>query len=470
VTWRDAVDGAQAFLIVYFAAINLAYLALNALSALELRKRLEERLLGLLPRAYSPYELPVSIIVPAYNEAATICTSVRSMLQLEYPELEVIVINDGSADATLHELSREFELAPFPEAYRRRLRSAPVRGVYRSARFPNLRVIDKENGGRKADAANAGINAARYPLVCVVDADTVLERSSLRRAAAPFLHQPETIAVGGTVRIANGCEVRDGFLEAVGLPARMLPLFQVMEYMRGFLFGRLGWAALNAVPIVSGAFGLFRREAVVAAGGYNTQTLGEDMELVLRLHRLHRLGRRRYAIAFPPDPVCWTEAPESLGMLRSQRTRWQRGLGESLWLNRAVICHPRGGALGWLALPYIIAFEWAAPLIEVLGYVVMTAAFLLGMVAGEAFWTFMLLAISAGMLVSMSALFLEEMSLHMYKRPQELAALIAVALIENFGYRQLTALWRVQGMWQSAIGASARWGTMTRVANWQKSD
>ena len=469
-TWRDAVDAAQAFLIVYFAAINLAYLALNALSALELRKRLEERLLGLLPRAYSPYELPVSIVVPAYNEAATICTSVRSMLQLEYPELEVIVVNDGSADATLQALSREFELAPFPEAYRRRLPSEPVRGVYRSARFPNLRVIDKENGGRKADAANAGINAARYPLVCIVDADTVLERSSLRRAAAPFLHQPETIAVGGTVRIANGCEVRDGFLEAVGLPARMLPLFQVVEYLRGFLFGRLGWAALNAVPIISGAFGLFRREAVVAAGGYNTQTLGEDMELVLRLHRLHRLGRRRYAIAFPPDPICWTEAPESLGMLRNQRTRWQRGLGESLWLNRALICHPRGGALGWLALPYMIAFEWAAPLIEVAGYVVMTAAFLLGMVAGEAFWTFMLLAISAGMLVSMSALFLEEISLHMYKHPQQLAALIAVALIENFGYRQLTALWRVQGLWQTATGASARWGTMTRVANWQRND
>ena len=469
-TWRDAVDAAQAFLIAYFAAINLGYLALNALSAFELRKRLEERLLGLLPRAYSPYELPVSIVVPAYNEAATICTSVRSMLQLEYPELEVIVVNDGSADATLQELSREFELAPFPEAYRRRLPSAPVRGVYRSARFPNLRVIDKENGGRKADAANAGINAARYPLVCIVDADTVLERSSLRRAAAPFLHQPETIAVGGTVRIANGCEVRDGFLEAVGLPARMLPLFQVMEYMRSFLFGRLGWAALNAVPIVSGAFGLFRREAVVAAGGYNAQTLGEDMELVLRLHRLHRLGRRRYAIAFPPDPICWTEAPESLAVLRNQRTRWQRGLGESLWLNRALICHPRGGALGWLALPYMIAFEWAAPLIEVAGYVVMTAAFLLGVVAGEAFWIFMLLAISAGMLVSMSALFLEEMSLHMYKRPRELAALIAVALIENFGYRQLTALWRLQGLWQTATGASARWGTMTRVANWQRND
>lgn len=469
-SWRDAAEVAQDFFLVYFAAINLAYLALNALAVLELRKRLEERLLGLLPRAYSPYELPVSILVPAYNEEATICASVRSMLQLEYPELEVIVINDGSSDATLAALSHEFDLAPFPEAYRRRLQSKPARGVYRSARFPNLRVIDKENGGRKADAVNAGINAARYPLVCVVDADTILERSSLRRAAAPFLHEPETIAVGGTVRIANGCEVRDGFLEAVRLPARMLPLFQVMEYMRAFLFGRLGWAPLNAVPIVSGAFGLFRKEAVVAAGGYNVQTLGEDMELVVRLHRLHRLGRRPYAIVFLPDPICWTEAPESFSMLHSQRTRWQRGLHETLWLNRALICHPRGGAPGWLALPYMIAFEWAAPFLETAGYVFMAAGLLSGFLQAEAFWIFMLLAVSAGMLVSMTGLFLEEMSLHMYKRPEELAALVAVALIENLGYRQLTVLWRLQGLWQSATGASARWGTMTRVSNWQRND
>jgi cellulose synthase/poly-beta-1,6-N-acetylglucosamine synthase-like glycosyltransferase len=240
--------------------------------------------------------------------------------------------------------------------------------------------------------------------------------------------------------------------------------------MRAFVFGRLGWAALNAVPIVSGAFGLFRREAVVAAGGYNPQTLGEDMELVVRLHRLHRLERRPYAIAFLPDPVCWTEAPESLRMLHSQRTRWQRGLHETLWLNRALIFNPRGGAPGWLALPYMIAFEWAAPFLETAGYVFMGAGFLSGFLAAEAFWIFMLLAVSAGMLVSMSGLFLEEMSLHMYQRPEELAALVAVALIESFGYRQLTMLWRLQGLWQSATGASARWGTMTRVSNWQRKD
>src|SRR4051812_11691169 len=206
-SWHDAVERAQWFFFGYFAALNLAYVALNALAALELRKYLDERVLDLLPRAHSPYEPPVSVIVPAYNEETIICSSVLSMLQLEYPELEVIVVNDGSADGTLEALSREFDLAAFPEALWRRVPSKPVRGIYRSKRFPNLRVVDKENGRSKADAVNAGINAARYPLFCVVDADSLLDRSSLRRVVEPFLHDPDVIVSGGTVRIANGCEV-----------------------------------------------------------------------------------------------------------------------------------------------------------------------------------------------------------------------------------------------------------------------
>jgi len=450
--WGDARDALQWFFLAYFVALNLSYVALSALSIFELRKYLGTRLLDVLPRAYSPYELPVSVLVPAYNEEAIICTSVRSILQLDYPELEVIVINDGSPDGTMQALSREFDLQRFPEAYWRRLESKPVRGVYRSKRFPNLRVIDKENGGSKADAVNAGINAARYPVFCVIDADSILERAGLRRVMAPFLHDPEVIAVGGTVRIANGCDVRNGFLEAVHLSPKTLPRFQVMEYLRAFLF-RLGWAPLNAVPLISGAFGVFRTDAVVAAGGFNSRTLGEDMELVTRLHRQHRLGRRAYRIAFLPDPACWTEAPESLKMLRNQRTRWQRGLGESLALNRALICHPRGGAPGWLMLPFMIAFEWLSPLVEVAGYAFMTLGFLAGFVVPAAFWTFLLLAIASGLLISTSALLLEEMSPHVYKRPGELATLVAFAIAENLGYRQLLLLFRLRGLWQWATGA-----------------
>jgi cellulose synthase/poly-beta-1,6-N-acetylglucosamine synthase-like glycosyltransferase len=466
-SWERAADAAQWFFLAYFVAIHLCYLTLNAFALLALPRELETRLLHMLPRVHSGYEPPVSVVVPAYNEEETIAASVRSLLQLEYPELEVVVVNDGSRDGTLDALYREFELRPYPEAYWRRLEVKPVRAIYRSTRFPNMRVVDKENGG-KADATNAGINAAHYPLVCVVDADSILERSSLRRVVIPFLTAPHTVASGGTVRIANGCEVRGGFLEAVGLPGNLLALLQVIEYLRAFLFGRLGWVPMNAVPVISGAFGVFRKEVLVAAGGFRSDAIGEDMELVLRLHRLNRLAKRPYRIAFLPDPICWTEAPESLRVLRSQRTRWQRGLGESLMLNRALLCHPCGGAPGWLMFPFMVAFELLSPLVELAGYFFMTLGFGLGFVNPSAFWTFLLLAIGLGTMLSASALLLEEISFHVYKRPSELLALAAAALIENFGYRQLITLWRLQGLWQWATGTRPGWGDMKRSASWQK--
>lgn len=467
-SWESAVDAIQWFFLIYFVCLNLGYLALNACSILELPRYLEARLLDQLPRAHSGYEPPVSVLVPAYNEEATIAASVRSMLQLDYPELEVIVVNDGSRDGTLEALRREFALVPYPEAYWRRLEVEPVRAIYRSTKFRNLRVIDKENGG-KADALNAGINAARYPLVCSVDADSILERASLRRVVLPFLHDPRVVASGGTVRIANGCEVRGGFLEKVGLPRKILPLLQVVEYLRAFLFGRLGWAPMNAVLIISGAFGVFRKDAVVEAGGYRPDTVGEDMELVVRLHRRHRLAGRPYRIAFLPDPICWTEAPETLKVLRSQRARWQRGLGESLMHNRTLLAHWRGGAPGWIAFPFTVAFEVLSPLVEVAGYAFMALGFAFGIVDAASFWTFMLLAIGLGVMLSASALLLEEISFHIYTRPSELVALAVMAVVENFGYRQLVALLRLQGLWQWASRAPGSWGEMKRSATWQRS-
>ena len=451
----------------YFVCVNGGYFALYALALGEVRRQLQVRTLEDLPRAYSGLEPPVSILVPAYNEEATIATSVRSMLQLDYPEFEVIVVNDGSRDGTMQALRDAFALLPFPEAYWRRVEVKPVRGIYRSARYPNLRVIDKENGG-KADALNAGINASRFPLFCGVDADSVLERGSLRRVVAPFVEDPHVIASGGIVRIANGCEVRDGFLESVALPRRLLPLLQIVEYLRAFLFGRMGWTPLNAVLIISGAFGLFRKETVVAAGGYRHDTVGEDMELVVRLHRMHRETGRPYRIVFVPDPICWTEAPESLRVLRSQRTRWQRGLAESLTLNLSLAFGRRAGPPGWLAFPFMAVFEWLGPVVEVAGYVLMVAGFAFGAVSAEALAAFLLLAVGLGISLSVCALLLEEISFHVYKRPRELATLAAIAVIENFGYRQLVSLWRLEGLWKWATGAKARWGEMTRTASWQR--
>jgi cellulose synthase/poly-beta-1,6-N-acetylglucosamine synthase-like glycosyltransferase len=247
-----------------------------------------------------------------------------------------------------------------------------------------------------------------------------------------------------------------------------LALLQIVEYLRAFLFGRLGWAPMNAVLIISGAFGLFRKEAVIAAGGYRHDTVGEDMELVVRLHRHYRLNRIPYRIAFVPDPICWTEAPESLAVLKSQRVRWQRGLSESLTMNFSLLFHPRGGAPGWLAFPFMVAFEWLGPLIEVAGYAFMILAFAMGWVSGEAFVVFMAVAIGFGLLLSMNALLLEEASFHVYPGLRPLLVLTAVAILENFGYRQLNSAWRLWGLLKWMSGSKARWGEMKRTASWQR--
>ena len=466
-TLPDAIVAAQWFFLSYFVAINLGYIGLNLLSVGGIRRYLHSHSLDDLPRAESGFELPVSLLVPAHNEEATIGSSVHSMLQLNYPEYEVIVINDGSKDGTLEALKREFGLVTFPEAYWRRLEVKPVRAVYRSTLHANLRVIDKDNGG-KADALNAGINAARYPLFCGVDADSILERDSLRRVVEPFLEEPLTVATGGTVRVANGCEVDGGFLTQVGLPRNPLALLQIVEYLRAFLFGRLGWSPLNAVLIISGAFGVFRKEAVVAAGGYRHDTVGEDMELVVRLHRHHRLKRIPYRITFVPDPICWTEAPESLRVLKNQRVRWQRGLAESLTLNLPLLFHPRGGMPGWIAFPFMVLFEWLGPLIEVAGYALMILGFALGLVSIEAFVAFMVVAVGFGLLLSTNALLLEEATFHVYPGLRPLPVLAAVAVLENFGYRQLNSVWRLWGLLRWMTGSKASWGEMKRTASWQK--
>lgn len=465
----EASLAAQWFFLVYFIALNGGYLLLNVVSIFSIVGYMREHSLSSLPPVYSSYEPPISILVPAYNEAGTIASSIRSLLQLSYSEFEIIVMNDGSSDETLEVLIREFDLIPFPEAYRPRLKTKPIKAIFNSNRHPNLRVVDKENGG-KADALNVGINCSRYPLFCGVDADSVLQRDSLRRVVAPFLEDPTTVAAGGTIRIANGCRVRGGFLEKIDLPDHPLALFQIVEYLRAFLFGRLGWSPMNALLIISGAFGLFYKERVIKAGGYRTDTIGEDMELVVRLHRELRREGRPYRITFVPDPICWTEAPEDLKTLKNQRIRWQRGLAESLAGNLGLMFSRNGGAVGWVAFPFMALFEWLGPLIEVAGYVFMTALFLLGLISWPAFAAFLMAAMGMGMLLSTSAILLEEMSFHLYPKPTHAAKLFLVAILENFGYRQLNSVWRLIGLVRWMTGHKGGWGKMKRKASWHKSD
>jgi cellulose synthase/poly-beta-1,6-N-acetylglucosamine synthase-like glycosyltransferase len=445
----------------YFVAINTVYLVLSVVAFFSLanfRRRWTARRLGVVMR--SSATPGVSVIAPAHNEQASIEESVRSLLLLNHPKFEVIVVNDGSADETLRTLTTAFGLMRAPVAHRELLPTQPVVGLYRSPDHPHLMVIDKANGG-KADSINAGINAARHPLICVIDADSLLEPLALMRASLPFIEDPTTIATGGIIRIANGCAVERGRVVRVGLPASWLARFQVVEYLRAFLGGRVGLSAMNALLIISGAFGMFRRDAVIEVGGFRHDTIGEDMEIVARLHRRWRDTRRPYRIAFQPDPVCWTQAPEDRGILENQRNRWQRGTCQVLAYHIGMTGRPRYGAVGLIGMPYVLVFEAAGPLIETLGYVVTLVAVAFGALD----WVFaellFLVAVMFGTLISLIAVLLEEMSFRRYPRMRDLLWLAAVGVLENFGYRQLATWWRLRGV-IDYFRDKRGWGAMTR--------
>lgn len=463
----DFFGVSQWLFLIYFLALNGGYLILNFNAVFSISHYMNEQSVTELSGGTTDVMPPISLLVPAYNEALSIVNSIRALLQLDYPEYEIIVINDGSQDDMLSVLEKAFELMPFPEAYRDRLKTKEVKKFYRSRLYPKIRVVDKHNGG-KADAINAGINVARYPLFCTVDADSILQQNSLRRVVQPFLDDNTTIASGGTVRVVNGCQVEHGFLSNTGLPKNPLALFQIVEYLRAFLFGRLGWSPMNALLIISGAFGLFHKETVVAVGGYRSNTIGEDMELVVRLHRILRKQKKPYRIVFVPDPICWTEAPEDIRVLARQRIRWQRGLAESLFMNMSLLFNPRAGAVGFFAFPFMLLFEWLGPVIEVLGYIIIVTGFMFGYIGFDVFITLMIVAIGFGILLSTTALLLEEISFHIYQRPKELLWLFMAVILENIGYRQLTSFWRLIGFIEWLFGKQAKWGVMTRKAGWQK--
>lgn len=468
VPWIRLMVSLQWFFMIYFVAINLAYLILNYVSAYQIVRYMREYRANYLPAGLREYQPPVSIVLPAYNEATSVVSSVRSLLKTSYPEFEVVVVNDGSSDATRQALIDAFGLVQVPEAYRARLKTEPVKGVYASARYPQVRMVDKDNGG-KSDAINAGINCARYPLFCVIDADSILQPESLSRVVRPFLEDRRVVASGGVVRVLNGCEVTDGMLSKVGLPRTLLPSFQLVEYLRAFLFGRMGWSPMNALLIISGAFGVFYKERVIAIGGYRTDTVGEDMDLVIRLHRNLREEERDYRIVFVPDPVCWTEAPTDLASLRNQRMRWQRGLAESLWTNIRLMFSRKGGTPGWLAMPFMVVFEFLGPIIEVVGYVTMVVLAIVGLVHLEVFLVFLAAAVGMGILLSVNAMLLEELSFGLYARPMQQLRLFGVAVLENFGYRQLSSIWRFSGTisWLFTRRKRHSWGQINRDGSWQ---
>ena len=449
-------------ILFYFLAVNTFLLVLFGCAALEMRGHLvrirEETRWRLLSSHVAP---TVSMLVPACNEEATIAESVRALLTVRYANLEVVVINDGSSDGTLDVLQREFELVPVLPIYRRRLEHREIRGLYRSTVKTNLVVIDKENAGGKSDALNAGLNVATGELVCAMDADTLIESEALLRMARPFIHGDDVVAAGGTVRVANGSHVKGGRVQVPRAPRNALAGIQALEYLRAFLFGRLGWNRLGGNLIISGAFGLFRRETVIGAGGYLHGTVGEDMELVARLRRQGIEQGTAHRVEFIPDPVAWTEAPQSLADLGRQRDRWQRGLADVLWRYRGVAFRPRYGTLGIVAFPYFLLVELLAPIVEALGLLGLAAGLALGAVDGTFALLFFLVAYGFGILLSLLTLVLDELSFRRYPQIRDGILLVVWAVVESFGYRQLTTYWRLRGIAKFLRGRT-EWGAMTR--------
>ena len=412
---------------------------------------------------YADLALPVSVIAPAFNEELSIAQSVRALLALEYPEHEVIVVNDGSKDDTLATLIAEFGMQPVRREQLAVLQKTAILGTYASPRYPNLLVVDKENG-RKADAANAGIGFARMPLICVIDADSIIERDGLMRAAEPFMmDNGELVAVGGAIRIANGCDVVGGTLARIGIPRGFIPRFQVVEYLRAFLMARVANAGLGMLLLISGAFGLFRRSAVIEVGGYRHDTVGEDLELVVRLHRHMREQQRPYHIAFIPEVVCWTEAPAELKGLRNQRARWQQGALETLVRHRSMIGNPRYGRIGVLAMPLLILEDVLGPPAELLGYLLLPIAWALGILAPDIAIAFLCVAFLFGTAISIATLALEETQLRRTPTARDMLRLGSAAVLENFGYRQANLVFcRLVGIKRFLKGETA-WSAVPRA-------
>jgi cellulose synthase/poly-beta-1,6-N-acetylglucosamine synthase-like glycosyltransferase len=461
---RDLIVTYNGFMIGYFVVLNLLYAALAAIGWREVNQYVLRRPLRDYEQvARSPLSLPVTILVPSHNEAAVIADSIRSLLRSSYAELEVMVINDGSTDETMDVLKREFSLVPLERIPRAEIQTEPVRDCYSSGTESRLIVIDKENGG-KADALNVGIRYATYPLLCAIDADTMLDPAALSRLVWEFQANPETVAAGGIVRVVNGSRFEDGRLVEVRTPTGLLANLQILEYLRAFLGGRIAWSRLGMLMIISGAFGLFRRDALVEVGGWDTSTVGEDAELVLRLHRVRRERGQPCRIVFFPDPICWTEAPESLRILTHQRDRWQRGLMEMLYLHRGMLGRRRYGLVGMLALPYFMLFEAFGPTLEVIGYVVFATIVVLGWISWPLAFAFLGLSLTFGLVISFATLLMEQRAFSRYPSWRDLGKLVGVAIVENFGYRQMMGLVRARAIWTMwRRRGQNKWGEMSRV-------
>ncbi|MCL4415312.1 MAG: glycosyltransferase [Actinobacteria bacterium] len=449
------------FILYYFLTIGSIYLLLSIISFFNLRKYTNRYV-------YKDYKnifrlkkyKSISLIVPAHNEEVGIVAAVQALLQLEYPDYQIVVVNDGSKDNTLNILKENFKAVEIPYLPLHNLSTQKVNSVFICKGLRKLLIVDKQNGG-KADAINAGINLADSDLIIVVDADSIVERDALLKISNPFTEDENIVAVGGTIRVANGCEINKGFVSKIGLPISWLAKFQVVEYLRAFMFGRNGLDVVDGILIISGAFSCFKKDEVIKIGGFLKDCIGEDMEIIVRMHEILRKENPYLKISFAPDSICWTEAPEKLKTLKLQRKRWQKGTILSLLLHKKLLFNTKYGLLGMVVYPYFFLFEMIGPSIEVLGYAVFILSIILGIVSFNFVFVLLAAAIFFGVVLSLLAVIFEELTLTRYLDIDQLLELFVLAVLENFGYRQLTSWYRFVGTIEYIMG-DRKWGKMER--------
>jgi cellulose synthase/poly-beta-1,6-N-acetylglucosamine synthase-like glycosyltransferase len=412
----------------------------------------------------SPFAPGISVLAPAFNESRTIVDNIKALFSIHYNNFEIIVVNDGSTDNTLETIISEFELEKVDYALYASIPTQKIKGVYRSSNraYSFLTVIDKENGG-KADALNAGINISQYPYFISIDVDCVIVPDALLRLVKPFLgySSKKVVATGGVIRIANSCKIENGQIMQVNVPEKLLGRFQVIEYLRSFLMGRMAWSKLNGLLLISGALGMFDKEVVIQCGGYNSHTVGEDMELVVRMRRYLYEHGIKHKVEYIPDPLCWTEVPTSLKGLQRQRNRWTRGNIDTLLIHRKLFFNPKYGRLGMLGHPFWFFFEWLAPLVETAGFIFMIFLILMGMVNWPLFWFLLIFVYLFSVSFSFYAVLFDEFTFHRYHRFAHLRRLFIIPFIEPIIYHPLNVYWAIRGN-IAFLRGDRRWGQHDR--------
>ncbi|MDY3371747.1 MAG: glycosyltransferase [Terrisporobacter othiniensis] len=403
---------------------------------------------------------PVSLLVPSYNEEVTICDTIDSLLCSEYSEYEIIVISDGSDDNSVNVIIDKYNLKKIYKPMRKSIETKEVLNVYKGIyKDRAITLIDKENGG-KADALNVGINYSKYPIFVAIDADSILEKQSIKRIITPFMKNRKTVAVGGNIKISNNITIKDGLVIDIDTPKKLIVSFQVIEYLRAFLANRMTWDILNMNLIISGAFGAFNKKIVVDIGGYKSNTVGEDMELVMRIHKYFLENKEEYYISFASDANCYTQAPDSLKGLKTQRRRWQIGLIQSMSTHKSMLINRKW----FLAKLYYILFEMVTPIIELFGMIIIILSYLLNIINLEFLLLYCSIVLLYGFVISLTSIMLEVYAFRENINAKVVLKLILISLFESIGYRQLLSIYRISAF----IGYKKyknKWGTIKRNKN-----